>query len=163
MKYLLIEHNYAFKESRVVEEHRNKYECLSRIEEFARLFILARKGDNNIINFYDKYDKNRVYDYFIERWNGELNKLTVKIKYISGYNWFFFKNVIIEPLVSFSFVSVEDGDLNINKEIHKDSYSPPICLNFNKCVDELKCLIAMRNSDQYKNCKISELARISKQ
>lgn len=97
--YFLIEHNYNEKYSKTTTLC-SKYDGLHLLEEKCEEFIKRLVGGNYKINYYNEGDTNRIYGYFIEKSKYDLNKLTVKHKYIKCRG-FVYNEVVIENVISF--------------------------------------------------------------
>lgn len=107
IKYFLIQHDFNKKESEYIDTY-NKYDGLYEMETYAECYIKDKQGEQQI-SYYKSSDKNRVFGYFIEKDINNVNKLTVKRKYIK-YFGIFTNTIVIEDIISFSLVEYIDDD-----------------------------------------------------
>jgi len=106
--YFLVSHNYQDKESTIIELC-NKYDGLHLIESYCEEYIRHLVGNNKNIIYYSEDSTNRVYGYFIEKSKNDLNKMTVRHKYIKS-SGFFCNEVVIENLVSYKLAKCDSED-----------------------------------------------------
>lgn len=128
--YFLIAHDYRFKESSILKNC-TKYNGLHLIEKYCERFVLSKEGDKPI-KYYLSTDRNREYGYFIEKSMDDLNKLTVKHKYVKSKGYFM-DEVVIENIISFKVSHVlHDNEYDFGSYyhglefIHKELYDKVI-------------------------------------
>jgi hypothetical protein len=137
--YFLVSHDFKQKQSTIIQNC-NKYDGLHMIESLCEEYIKQMIG-NKPIKYYCEGDSNRDYGYFIEKSKYDLNKLTVKHKYIKSRG-FFINDVVIEDIISYKLAFCE-------KESDDDLYEFECNNNFvevdkyNKVVDMIKTTIKL--------------------
>jgi len=149
-KYIIVQHDFVLKESKVINKCISKYDAFNLIECLAEEYIKKIMGDKEEIKYFQENDKKRNYGYFIEKSLYNNDCLTVKRKYISNKGWFY-NTIKIDSIVSFSF-------LNVDNDIYKNNseYVPlrtflnnlsehPYITEYNNCLDELSTKFEKNN------------------
>jgi len=128
--YFLISHDYKFKQSIILQQC-SKYDGLHLIEEYCERLVREYEGDKDI-KYYLSTDTNRQYGYFIEKDIENLNKLTVKHKYIKYYG-FLSNTVAIENIISYQLAEViNESHINFEVGILFDCNE-----KYKLCIDEI--------------------------
>lgn len=153
-KYILIAHDYKKKQSKIVFQCHNKYNCMQMVQDLSEEYIRNLVGNNHKINYYVNGNHGRDYGYFIEKNLYNNNSLTVKHKYIksNGYLW---NDVVIDDVICYYFIE----DVNNKKTEYENNYCH-LSLNeyfcqlknkfdifpqFNDCLKEMKKKVIIKD------------------
>lgn len=114
----------------------HKYDGLHLIESYCEEYIKHLVGNNTDIKYYSEGDTNRVYGYFIEKSNDDLNKMTVRHKYIKSKG-FFMNEVVIENIISYKLaICYGDNNDDIQEPFINMEFSQ--MANFNKVLEQIE-------------------------
>jgi len=133
--YFLVSHNFIDKHSSIIQLC-NKYDGLHLIESYCEEYIKHLVGNNQEIKYYSEGDTNRVYGYFIEKSSNDLNKMTVRHKYIKNKGYFV-NDVVVENIISYK-LAICDGEYYGEPEEPFINMDFNQMQNFNKVIEQIQ-------------------------